>query len=38
MAWTKNNRSGTLDFGDGTCDKFGAVTLANGNSFTIKLH
>ncbi|HLP94248.1 MAG TPA: hypothetical protein VK168_09440 [Saprospiraceae bacterium] len=30
-------RTRTLDFGDGTCDRFGTLTLANGDSYTIRL-
>lgn len=34
---TVGERSHSLDFGDGTCDRFGKITLANGNTFTIRL-
>ena len=37
LTWTRNGRSRTLDFGDGTCDRVGTLTLANGDSFTIRL-
>ena len=30
-------RSHSLDFGDGSCDRFGTITLANGNTFSIRL-
>ena len=30
-------RTRSLDFGDGTCDRFGTLTLANGESFSIRL-
>lgn len=30
-------RTRTLDFGDGTCDRLGTLTLANGDSYTIRL-
>ncbi|MFN0035406.1 MAG: hypothetical protein ACKVUS_10070 [Saprospiraceae bacterium] len=31
------DRTRSLDFGDGTCDRFGTITLANGESFSIRL-
>ena len=34
---TVETRTHTLDFGNGDCDRFGTVTLANGNSFTVRL-
>lgn len=37
LTWTRNGRSRTLDFGDGTCDRVGTLTLANGDTFTIRL-
>jgi hypothetical protein len=30
-------RTRSLDFGDGTCDRLGTVTLANGETFSIRL-
>ncbi len=36
IAVGSNTRS--LDFGDGTCDEFGTLTLANGNTRQIKLN
>lgn len=30
-------RTRSLDFGDGTCDRLGTLTLANGDSYTIRL-
>ncbi len=35
---TKNNRSGALDFGDGTCDNQALLTLDNGTEIIITLH
>jgi hypothetical protein len=37
MTWTKDNGTRTLNFGDGTCDKFGELTRPNGDVLTIKL-
>lgn len=34
---TRNNGSGSLDFGDGTCDNIAVLTLANGTEITIYL-
>jgi hypothetical protein len=30
-------RTRSLDFGDGTCDRLGTITLANGDSYSIRL-
>lgn len=35
---TKNDRSGTLDFGDGTCDNEALLTLDDGTEIVIVLH
>lgn len=35
---TKNDRSGSLDFGDGTCDNEALLTLDNGTEIVITLH
>jgi hypothetical protein len=35
--FTRENRTSTLDFGDGTCDRFGSLTLPNGNTISIRL-
>lgn len=32
-----DNRTRSLDFGDGTCDRFGTLTLANGETYTVRL-
>jgi len=37
IEFTVGLRTRSLDFGDGTCDRFGTLTLANGDSFTIRL-
>ncbi len=37
LSWTKNSRTRSLDFGDGSCDDKGELTLANGTTVTIKL-
>jgi hypothetical protein len=34
---TVGTRTRTLDFGDGTCDRFGNVTLANGDTYIVRL-
>ena len=34
---TVGDRTRSLDFGDGTCDRFGTLTLANGDSYSIRL-
>lgn len=35
---TKNNRSGSLNFGDGSCDNEAILTLDNGTEIVITLH
>jgi hypothetical protein len=37
IEFTVGLRTRTLDFGDGTCDRFGTLTLANGDSYSIRL-
>ncbi|MBK8556730.1 MAG: hypothetical protein IPL65_13600 [Lewinellaceae bacterium] len=37
LEFTRGDRSATFDFGDGSCDRFGKLTLDNGNTFTIRL-
>jgi hypothetical protein len=37
IAFTRGDRSATLDFGNGTCDRFGTLTMDNGNTVTIRL-
>ncbi len=37
VEFTRDDRSASLDFGDGTCDRFGTLTLDNGDTVTIKL-
>ena len=37
IEFTVGARTRSLDFGDGTCDRFGILTLANGESFSIRL-
>jgi hypothetical protein len=37
VEFTRGDRTATLDFGNGTCDRFGKLTPANGNTFTIRL-
>lgn len=34
---TVGARTRALDFGDGTCDRLGTLTLANGESYTVRL-
>lgn len=34
---TVGDRHHSLDFGDGSCDRFGEITLNNGNTFTVRL-
>jgi hypothetical protein len=34
---TRDGKTSTLDFGNGTCDRFGKLTLPNGNTVTIRL-
>jgi hypothetical protein len=38
MDITKNDRSGSLDFGDGTCDNMALLTLDDGTEIEITLH
>ncbi len=35
--FTRDGNTSSLDFGDGTCDRFGTLTTANGDTFTIRL-
>ncbi|MEZ4920000.1 MAG: hypothetical protein R2792_12930 [Saprospiraceae bacterium] len=35
--FTRDDRNASLDFGDGTCDRFGQLTLDNGDTITIRL-
>ncbi len=37
IEFTVGARTRSLDFGDGTCDRVGTLTLANGDSYTIRL-
>ncbi|MBC7775026.1 MAG: hypothetical protein H7246_06260, partial [Phycisphaerae bacterium] len=37
IEFTVGARTRSLDFGDGTCDRFGILTLANGDSYSIRL-
>jgi hypothetical protein len=37
IQFTRDGNTSTLDFGDGTCDRFATLTTANGNTFTIRL-
>jgi len=37
IEFTVGARTRSLDFGDGTCDRFGTLTLANGDSYSIRL-
>ena len=37
IEFTRAGNVSTLDFGDGTCDRFGTLTTANGKTFTIRL-
>ena len=37
IEFTVGARTRSLDFGDGTCDRFGTLTLANGDAFSIRL-
>jgi hypothetical protein len=38
ITYTRNQRTFTLNFGDGTCDQFAILTGPNGNSMSIRLH
>lgn len=35
--FTRDGKTSSLDFGDGTCDRFGTLTTANGDTFSIRL-
>ncbi|MBK9337795.1 MAG: hypothetical protein IPM98_15065 [Lewinellaceae bacterium] len=37
VEFTRDGNVSTLDFGNGTCDRFGKLTLPNGNTVTIRL-
>ncbi|MFM8486228.1 MAG: hypothetical protein ACKOCH_07820, partial [Bacteroidota bacterium] len=37
IEFTAGLRTGTLNFGNGNCDRLGTLTLANGDSFTVRL-
>ena len=37
IEFTVGVRTRSLDFGDGSCDRFGTLTLANGDSYSIRL-
>jgi hypothetical protein len=37
IEFTRDGNTSSLDFGDGTCDRFGTLTTPNGNTFTIRL-
>lgn len=37
IEFTRNNRSATLNFGNGTCDRFAQLTLDTGDAYTIFL-
>jgi hypothetical protein len=37
IEFVRDGNTSTLDFGDGTCDRFGTLTTANGDSFSIRL-
>ncbi|MBL7803457.1 MAG: hypothetical protein JNL02_06960 [Saprospiraceae bacterium] len=37
VEFTRDDRSASLDFGDGSCDRFGTLTTDNGNTVTIRL-
>lgn len=37
VEFTRGDKTATLDFGNGTCDRFGTLTTANGDVFTILL-
>jgi hypothetical protein len=34
---TRDGNTSSLDFGDGSCDRFATLTTANGDTFTIRL-
>lgn len=37
IEFSSNGRTRMLDFGDGTCDRLGTLTLANGDTYTVRL-
>lgn len=37
IEFLRDGQTSTLDFGDGTCDRFGTLTTANGETFSIRL-
>lgn len=37
VVFTRADKTASLDFGDGTCDRFGQLTRNNGNVVTVKL-
>jgi len=37
LEFTSNNRTRSLDFGNGTCDRFGILALPNGDLYNIRL-
>lgn len=37
IEFARNGGTSTLDFGNGTCDRFATLTTANGDTFTIRL-
>lgn len=37
IEFTVGVRTRSLDFGDGTCDRLGTLTLANGDAYTVRL-
>lgn len=37
VEFTRDGNTASLDFGNGTCDRFGTLTGPNGNTFVIKL-
>ncbi|MBL7776050.1 MAG: hypothetical protein JNK89_08610 [Saprospiraceae bacterium] len=37
VAFTRDGKTASLDFGNGTCDRFGTLTLPNGDTQVIKL-
>ena len=37
IEFTRDDKTASLNFGNGTCDRFGQLTLDDGNTFTIRL-
>ncbi|MCW5921352.1 MAG: hypothetical protein KIS77_03345 [Saprospiraceae bacterium] len=37
IQFTRDDKNSTLDFGNGTCDRFATLTTSNGDTFTIRL-